>query len=218
MSTRMIGGVVMTHGDDKGLVLPPRLAPHQVVIIPIGRGEKAVEVEKAAGELAGSLQRAGIRTHVDVRPQLSPGYKFNDWELRGVPIRVELGPRDLAAGTAVLVKRLGQGKESLPIASLPQAIPGLLDEFQAFLLQRATDFRDSRTATVDDWNAFAEAVSSGWARAFHCGEASCEDDIKAETAATPRCVPLEADEEFGPCVRCSATATYGKRVIFGRAY
>jgi prolyl-tRNA synthetase len=218
MSTRMIGGVVMTHGDDKGLVLPPKLAPYQVVIVPIGRGERAAEVEAAAGELAARLKKAGIRTHVDARPQLSPGYKFNDWELRGVPIRLELGPRDLDAGTAVLVKRLGGGKESIPIESSPQAMVGVLDDFQAFLLQRATEFRDSHTAVVDDWPDFADAVSTGWATALHCGDAGCEDDIKAETAATPRCVPLEADEESGSCVRCGATSAYGKRVIFGRAY
>ena len=115
MSTRMIGGVIMTHGDDKGLVLPPRLAPYQVVIVPIGRGEQAGEVAAAAAALARRLTEAGIRTHVDDRPQLSPGFKFNDWELRGVPIRLELGPRDLAAGSAVMARRLGDGKE--PIAA-----------------------------------------------------------------------------------------------------
>jgi prolyl-tRNA synthetase len=218
MSTRMIGGVVMTHGDDKGLVLPPMLAPHQVIVVPIGRGERAPEVEEAAGELAARLKQAGIRTHVDARPQLSPGYKFNDWELRGVPVRLELGPRDLDAGTAVLVRRLGGGKESIPIESAPQAVAGVLDDFQAFLLRRATEFRDSHTAVVDAWPDFAEAVSTGWASALHCGDARCEDDIKAETAATPRCVPLEADGESGSCVRCGATSAYGKRVIFGRAY
>ena len=106
MSTRMIGGLIMTHGDDKGLVLPPALAPYQVVIVPIGRGEQAEATLSAAAELAASLRRAGIRTHVDDRPQASPGFKFNDWEMRGVPIRLELGPRDLAAGTALMSRRL----------------------------------------------------------------------------------------------------------------
>ncbi|MDQ2884192.1 MAG: proline--tRNA ligase [Actinomycetota bacterium] len=219
MSTRMIGGVVMTHGDDKGLVLPPRLAPHQVVIVPIGRGDQADRVEHAAGELSDRLKKAGVRTHVDTRPQLSPGFKFNDWELRGVPVRLELGPRDLEAGTAVMVKRLGdEGKQSVSIESLPQVLPGVLDDFQNYLLRRATEFRDSHTATVDGWPAFTETVSTGWAQAFHCGNPACEDDIKAETAATPRCVPLEADEATGSCVRCGSSSAYGKRVIFGRAF
>ena len=102
----MIGGVIMTHGDDKGLVLPPALAPYQVVIVPIGRGEQAEAMSSAATDLAIRLERAGIRTHVDDRPQLSPGFKFNDWEMRGVPVRLELGPRDLAAGTALMSRRL----------------------------------------------------------------------------------------------------------------
>jgi prolyl-tRNA synthetase len=219
MSTRMIGGVVMTHGDDKGLVLPPRLAPHQVVIVPIMRGDSAAEVEAAATELARRLRAAGVRAHVDARTQVTPGFKFNEWELRGVPVRIELGPRDVAAGSAVVVKRLGdEGKQTMPLDTLPSLMPAMLDDFQAFLLRRATDFRDSHTSVADSWDGFAHAVSSGWAKAFHCGRPKCEDEIKAETAATPRCVPLEADSETGMCVRCNAPSAYGKRVIFGRAY
>ena len=116
MSTRMIGGVIMTHGDDKGLVLPPRLAPYQVVIVPIGRSAQLAEAQSAARELAGRLRAAGLRVHVDQREHVSPGFKFNDWELRGVPLRLELGPRDLASGTAVLVSRLGGGKEQISLA------------------------------------------------------------------------------------------------------
>jgi prolyl-tRNA synthetase len=219
MSTRMIGAVIMTHGDDKGLVLPPRLAPYQVVIVPIGRGEQLDAVLTAAGELAHRLKAAGIRVRVDQRTHLSPGFKFNDWELRGVPVRLELGPRDLKAGTAVMVRRLGDaGKEQLDLADAPRTLVGVLDDFQALLLQRATEFRDRNTATVDDWGAFAKAVSTGWAQVFHCGRPVCEDDIKAKTAATPRCVPLAAVPETGVCVHCGAPSDYGKRVIFGRAY
>jgi len=218
MSTRMIGGVIMTHGDDKGLVLPPRLAPYQVVIVPIGRGERGEAATRAAKDLAARLRDAGLRVHVDDRSQLSPGFRFNDWEMRGVPIRLELGPRDLEAGTVVMARRLGEGKESISLEGAPGILPGVLEEFQAFLLKRATEFRDSRTATVDSWGEFVEAVATGWARAFHCGRPFCEDDIKAETAATPRCVPLEAEEESGRCVRCGMPSEYGKRVIFGRAY
>jgi prolyl-tRNA synthetase len=150
-----------------------------VVIVPIGRGEQAEATVSAATELAAALRRAGIRTHVDDRPHVSPGFKFNDWEMRGVPIRLELGPRDLAAGTALMSRRLnysqpGAGKEAIPL----DAAPGLL----------------------------------------HCGDQECEDEIKAETTATPRCIPLDGESEQGPCIRCGKPSAYGKRVIFARAY
>jgi prolyl-tRNA synthetase len=219
MTTRMIGAVVMAHGDDKGLVLPPNVAPHQVVIVPIGRGEQGERTADAARELAGSLTAAGVRTHVDSRPQLSPGFKFNDWELRGVPVRLELGPRDLEAGVALMSKRLGDdGKQPLALTSAAASLPGVLARFQDFLLHRATEFRDSHTRRVDEWPGFVDAVATGWALAFHCGERRCEDEIKAETAATPRCVPLDSPAETGTCVKCATSSAYGKRVIFGRAY
>jgi prolyl-tRNA synthetase len=218
MSSRMVGGVIMTHGDDKGLVLPPLLAPYQVVIVPIGRGDQAEQVLPPAIDLAERLRRAGIRTHVDDRPQLSPGFKFNDWELRGVPIRLELGPRDLAEGSALMALRLGAGKASVSLDSAPVRLEFELTSFQAMLLQRATDFRDSHTAIVDSWDEFADAVKTGWALAFHCGQPECEDDIKSETSATPRCIPAEGPPEEGLCVRCNLPSAYGKRLIFGRAY
>jgi prolyl-tRNA synthetase len=218
MSTRMIGGVIMTHGDDKGLVLPPRLAPYQVVIVPIGRSEQLEEVRPAAAELAGRLRTAGLRVHVDQRQHVSPGFKFNDWELRGVPLRLELGPRDLASRTAVLVSRLGGSKEQISLAGAPDALVRLLDEVQAGLLDRATRFRDEHTRAVDDWDRFAQAVRTGWALALHCGLASCEADIKASTGATPRIVPLAGAPETGTCILCRGPSSYGTRVIFGRAY
>ncbi|MFI1919347.1 proline--tRNA ligase [Nocardia sp. NPDC020380] len=218
MSTRMIGGIVMTHGDDKGLVFPPRLAPYQVVIVPIIRGGN-VAVEEAAENLARRLRAVGVRTHVDARTQVSPGFKYNEWEMRGVPIRLELGPRDLESGTAMMVKRLGdEGKQSVSLENLPDVMPGILDDFQAFLLARATEFRDSHTRAVDSWDDFADAVSTGWALALHCGIPACEDDIKSVTAATPRCIPLDGTPDAGNCVRCGAPSAYGKRVIFARAY
>jgi prolyl-tRNA synthetase len=219
MSTRMVGAIIMAHGDDKGLVLPPRVAPYQVVVVPVGRGEQFEAVLAAAQALGAEFKQAGIRSHVDLRTQLSPGFKFNDWEMRGVPIRIELGPRDLSAGTAVLAQRLGSdGKTSVPIRELALVLPGMLDHYQQFLLDRATAFRDENTATVDDWQAFTEAVSTGWALAFHCGSPGCEDEIKAETAATPRCIPLDGPAESGICIRCNGPSAYGKRVLFGRAY
>jgi prolyl-tRNA synthetase len=224
MSTRMVGGIIMTHGDDKGLVLPPRLAPYQVVIVPIGRGEAASAVQEAVDDLARRLKAAGIRAHVDDRPQVSPGFKFNEWELRGVPMRLEIGPRDLAAGTALLAKRLGasasetSGKTAISLDTAPQTLAAELEAFQAFLLRRATDFRESHTVTVNSWPEFVEAVETGWASALHCGQASCEDEIKAETAATPRCIPSDGPPETGTCIRCNAPSAYGKRVLFGRSY
>ena len=219
MSTRLVGGVIMTHGDDKGLVLPPKLAPHQVVIVPIARGDQAETVLEAVRELATRLKAAGIRVHVDDRPQVSPGFKFNDWEMRGVPLRLELGPRDLAAGTALLAKRLGdEGKVAISLDTAPEVLLDALDDFQEYLLERATDFRESHTVTVNTWDEFTAAVATGWARALHCGRPDCEEDIKSETAATPRCIPIEAPAESGTCIRCDAPSAYGKRVLFGRAY
>ena len=222
MSTRMIGGVIMMHGDDKGLVLPPRMAPYQVVIVPIGRSDAAERTASAARELGDRLRAAGVRVHVDDnRPQLSPGFKFNDWEMRGVPVRVELGPRDLDGGVVTVARRLpvdgGPAKEQIPLDRAAELLPGVLEEFQAFLLRRAETFRDERTAAVDGWDAFATQVAGGWARAFHCGRSGCEDDIKADTAATPRCIPSAAPDESGACVRCGQPSAYGRRVIFGRA-
>ncbi|WUH97868.1 proline--tRNA ligase [Spirillospora sp. NBC_00431] len=223
MSTRMLGGVVMTHGDDKGLVLPPRLAPYQVVIVPIGRKEQGEQAAAEARRLGAAIKAMGIRVHVDDnRPQLSPGFKYNEWEMRGVPVRIELGKRDIEAGVGTLVRRLptveGQGKEQIPLEKLPELLPGILADFQSFLLARAEKFRDDHTAAVDGWDAFTAQVGSGWARAFHCGDTACEDDIKAETAATPRVIPADAPAETGVCVKCGRPSDHGKRVIFGRAY
>lgn len=155
MSTRMIGGVIMTHGDDKGLVLPPRLAPYQVVIVPILREGQVEPVMNAAGQLVAELGRVGVRVHVDDRPQLSPGFKFNEWELRGVPLRLELGPRDVDAGTTVLSRRLGQeGKQTVALEAVAGTVAAALEDFQAFLLQRAMEFRDENTTVVDTHGRF----------------------------------------------------------------
>ncbi|SEG93149.1 prolyl-tRNA synthetase [Thermomonospora echinospora] len=223
MSTRMIGGVIMTHGDDTGLVLPPRLAPYQVVIVPIGRKEQGEATAAEARRLGAAIKSMGIRVHVDDnRPQLSPGFKFNDWEMRGVPIRLEIGPRDLENGVATLVRRLptveGQGKEAVPLERVPEIMPQILADFQAFLLARAETFRGDHTRAVEVWDDFGAQVAEGWALAFHCGRAECEDDIKADTAATPRCIPAEGPAEQGVCVKCGQPSAYGKRVIFGKAY
>jgi prolyl-tRNA synthetase len=223
MSTRMVGGLIMTHGDDKGLVLPPTLAPYQVVIVPIGRSDEGQATSSAAVDLAAALRLAGIRTHVDDRPQVSPGFKFNDWEMRGVPIRLELGPRDLAAGTTLMSRRLSKprtdaAKEAIPLGTAPDLLLAELAAFQAMLARRAVDFRDDHTAVVDSWPEFTAAVAVGWALALHCGEQACEDEIKAETTATARCIPLTGEPAEGTCIRCGRPSAYGKRLIFARAY
>jgi prolyl-tRNA synthetase len=219
MSTRMIGAIIMAHGDDRGLVLPPKLAPYQVVIVPIGRDEQLGRVLAAADTLKNELKVKGIRAHVDQRTGLSAGFKFNDWELRGAPLRVELGPRDLDTGTVVIAQRLGgAGKVQARISHAAQELAGMLGVYQQFLLDRATAFREESTATVNDTDHFQAAVAAGWVRAFHCGSPACEADIKTETGATPRCIPLDGPAETGGCVRCDGRSAYGKRVIFGRAY
>jgi prolyl-tRNA synthetase len=222
MTTRMIGALIMTHGDDKGLVLPPALAPYQVVIVPIGRGEQAETTLPAAAGLAATLRRAGIRTHVDDRPQVSPGFKFNDWEMRGVPIRLELGLRDLADGSALMSRRLSYrqpaAKQAIPVDAAPDLLAAELAAFQAMLARRAADFRDDHTAVVNSWPEFTAAVAAGWALALHCGEQACEDEIKTETTASPRCIPLAGEPEQGTCIRCGKPSAYGKRLIFGRGY
>lgn len=221
MSTRMIGGIIMSHGDDKGLIIPPRVAPHQVVLIPLGRDDAALETTAAARRIAAELKAVGVRAHVDERSHLRPGYRFADWELKGVPLRLEVGARELAEGTVTLVSRLAgrdEGKRPVATAELTTVLPRLLDEFHDELCARADRFREDHTQQTDDWGSFREAVATGWAVALHCGQPDCEDAIKAETRATARCVPLDGEPAEGTCVRCDRPSAYGKRVIFARAY
>jgi len=220
MSTRMIGAVIMAHGDDKGLVLPPRLAPYQVVIVPIaGRDPGAAGLVAAATDkLTSECRAAGVRVHVDER-DASPGFKFNDWELKGVPLRIELGPRDLASGSAVLAQRVGAGaKEPVSLHDVAASLPARLDDYQGALLGRATAFLDDRRRSTDSWGVFADGVVGGFVDALHCGRPECEDDIKAATGATPRCIPSDGRPEEGLCVRCGRPSAWGTRVVFARAY
>lgn len=216
-TTRVVGAIVMTHGDDKGLILPPRLAPIQVVIVPIYKAETREAVMPAATALADRLKEAGIRVFLDDRDQYSPGYKFNEWELKGVPLRLELGPRDVEAGTAVLASRLG-GKETVQISELLGLIPARLEQFQHQLYQRALQFRDAHTWQVDSYDEFKEKVEQGFVKAFHCGDKECEKQIKAETTATTRCIPYDEPEAHGSCIRCGKPSAYGKRILFAKAY
>jgi prolyl-tRNA synthetase len=224
MSTRMIGALILAHGDDAGLVLPPRLAPIQVVIVPIGRDEQGEATRAKAAELAGELKAAGVRVHVDDR-DASPGFRFNDWELKGVPLRVELGPRDLEAGHVLVAHRVGEVddrgrpvKQTVAMDEVASTLPGWLDAYHDALLERALRFREEHTAAVDDMDAFAAQVAVGFALAFHCGEEACEDEIKADTSATPRCIPEDGEDASGACVKCGRTSAYGRRIVFARAY
>ncbi|MBW3665397.1 MAG: proline--tRNA ligase [Actinobacteria bacterium] len=225
MSARMIGAIILAHGDDQGLVLPPRLAPYQAVIVPIGRDEEGEQVRAKATELAHQLVQAGVRVHVDDRDE-SPGFRFNDWELKGVPLRIEIGPRDLEAGHVLVAHRVGElddrgraVKQQIGFDALVDTVPKLLDVYHDHLVERARTFRDEHSAVIDDWDRFADQVDTGFAYAFHCGRTECEDDIKAETAATPRCIPVEGqDESGGTCIRCGQDADYGRRIVFARAY
>ncbi len=218
MSTRMIGGVIMTHGDDRGLVLPPRIAPHQVVVVPIGKEDELGPVVAASDVLARELTDKGVRVHVDARTHVSAGFKFNDWELRGVPVRIELGPRDLAAGSVVVVDRLSGDKTPAPLGGVAAAMPGRLDAFQEALFTRAKDFRKAHTARADTLDELAAAVATGFARALLCADPACERTIQERSGATPRCIPRDAPDESGPCVACGRPSDYGRRLVFGRAY
>jgi len=217
VSTRMVGGIIMVHGDDQGLILPPRLAPLQVVVVPIWRSEE----EKAAVlETARQVQAAlgTVRLKVDDREGLTPGFKFNDWEMRGVPLRLEIGPRDVAAGQVLSARRdrLGEGKEALPLAGLRERIPALLEEIQRALLERARRFREAHTAYPESYQELAAAVEQGFAWAWWCGSPACEDRVKEETKATTRNIPLEQPGGSGRCIVCGAEAR--QMAVFARAY
>ena len=218
MSARMIGGVIMTHGDDKGLDPAAAARPPSGGDRP-DRPRRAGRPGAAARPGAGGPASWRRHPHARGRPAAAlPGFKFNDWEMRGVPIRLELGPRDLAAGTALMATRLGSEQDAGPAGLRPGPAQLRAAAFQDLLLRRATEFRDQRTVTVDTWEEFVAAVATGWARAFHCGQPECEDDIKAATSATPRVIPADGEPEQGTCIRCGQPSAYGKRLIFGRAY
>jgi prolyl-tRNA synthetase len=225
VSTRMIGGLVMTHGDDRGLVMPPRLAPIQVVVVPIYRKDDEREAVLAkAREIVDTL--AGIRVHVDERDNLSPGAKFYEWELKGVPFRIEVGPKDIAKAQLVLARRVveegADRKEVLPEAELLASLPQRLDDYQAFLLDRARARREANSyrdvASYDRFREILEGeggfVYTGW-----CGSAACEEKVKEETKATIRCLPFEEFRSPTPPRHCLACGGAAKaEAVWARAY
>jgi len=220
LSTRFIGAIIMTHGDDLGLMMPPRLAPIQVVMVPIYRkdAEKTAVLE-ATHRLKDELVEAGIRVKVDDRDNLSPGYKFNDWELRGVPVRIEIGPRDVEKHSVAVARRDRPGREGKVFLSQDGLVPqigSLLDEIHEGMLAGATTFREDNTHEVDNYDDFKEAVASGFARVWWAGSNEDEDRVKEETKATIRCFPIDQPGGTGPCFYTGQTAD--KIAIFARAY
>jgi prolyl-tRNA synthetase len=218
LSTRFIGAIIMVHGDDQGLVLPPKLAPHQVVIVPIYRGEEErAQVLAEVDRL--TLELGDVRVWADRRDGLTPGYKFNDWEMRGVPLRIELGPRDVATRQVTLARRDRPGREgktTVPRAGAGAAVRELLEEIQAALYERALRFREEHTFEPADYVEFRDAIERGFVLAWWCEDAACEAAIKEDTRATTRCIPFDQPGGSGRCIRCDRPAT--KKAIFGRAY
>jgi prolyl-tRNA synthetase len=219
-STRGIGAIIMVHGDDQGLILPPRLAPHQAVLVPIYKNDlERGPVLETVERLKQDLLAAGVRLRVDDRDGLTPGFKFHDWELRGVPLRIEVGPKDVAQGGVALARRDQpgrQGKRFIPQAGLAQAVAATLDDIHAALYNRALAFRRAHTFEPADYAEFQQAVERGWAYAWWCGDAACEAAIQDDTRATSRCIPFDQPGGHGVCIRCGGAAT--EKAYFARAY
>jgi prolyl-tRNA synthetase len=227
VSTRLIGALIMAHSDDQGLVVPPRMAATHAVIVPIYRDEagraKVLEVGQA---LRGRLQDAGLGVVLDDRDTVSPGFKYNEWELKGVPVRLEIGPRDVEQGVCVAVPRvptrpLREGekrqKESIPLEGASASLKALLEDLQQALFSRALAFREEHSYHIDDYAAFQQDIEKGgffWAH--WCGSPVCEEKAKDETKATIRCIPFDGEKESGKCLVCGAPSE--RRVVFARAY
>jgi len=207
VSTRLIGGLIMAHGDDKGLRLPPRLAPIQVVLIPIYRDD---EQRSRTAEAANQIMRSvpAVRTHFDDRDERRPGYKFAEWELKGVPLRIDIGPRDLDAGEVTICRRDTGEKWSAALAGLEKLIPNLLDQIQATLFDQSLAFRKERTFVPSTYDELIELASSaaGFIQGGWCGDPACEQKVKAKSKATIRTLPLIPTEPEGACLVCGRKA------------
>jgi prolyl-tRNA synthetase len=224
VSTRLLGAIVMAHGDDQGLRLPPTVAATQAVVVPIFRKpEEGATVLEAARAALESLTKAGIRARLDDREGMTPGFKFNDWEMRGVPIRIEIGPRDVASGEAVLARRDKSGPESkskTSLASIADSVNALLNEIQKNLYEQAKAAMVANTRNFDDYAAFRKHMEGegggGFAVVYWCGNPACETKIREETKATCRAIPLEQDGVAGKCLVCGEPAK--ERAYFAKAY
>lgn len=218
VSTRLIGAIIMVHGDDRGLVLPPKVAPIQVIMVPIAPKKAREAVLGKSAELYERLKSTGLRIEMDDREEYSPGWKFNEWEMKGVPLRVEIGPRDLENGQAVLVRRDTGEKEAVSLDVLPERIHGLLAEIQKNMFEKAKRFRDENTVFTDDYEEFKRTIEEkrGFVVSHWCGDGQCELTIKEETKATIRCIPFHLEPSPGKCVRCGKESN--QQVYFARAY
>ena len=215
MTTRVIGAMIMVHGDNSGLVLPPHIAPVQVMIIPIRQDAEGV-MDKAL-EVKTALAAAGVRVNLD-DSEKSPGWKFSEQEMRGIPIRIELGPKDIEKGQAVLVRRDTREKTIVPIEEIPQQVPVLLETIQADMFCRAKEHLDTHIYDATDYDTFCKTVAEkpGFVRAMWCGDEACENKIKADTTATSRCIPFKQIRISDRCVCCGKPAKH--EVIWAKAY
>jgi prolyl-tRNA synthetase len=218
LSTRFIGAIIMTHGDDQGLIMPPKLAPIQIVIVPIYKNdEERSKVMPVVEKI--SQQLHDFRVKVDNRTEVTPGFKFNDWELRGVPVRIEVGPKDVEKNSVMVARRDIPGREGKQIISqesLPGALAELLTEIHASLFDRAKAFRDSHIFDPKDYEELKQIVEAGWAFSWWCGDPACEAKVKEDTRATTRCIPFEQPGGKGKCIVCGKEAT--EKVYFAKAY
>lgn len=215
MSTRIIGAIIMVHGDDSGLVLPPKIAPTQTMIIPIQQ-KKAGVLDKA-DEICAALKKAGFSVKVDDSDK-SPGWKFSEQEIQGIPTRIEIGPKDIEKGQAVIVRRDTREKYVTPIEEIPTALAEILETMQKDMYDRAKAHLEANTHIAHNWEEFNEILSTkqGFIRAMWCGEMECEEAIKEENGATTRCMPFEQAHHSDVCVHCGKPAKY--EVYFGKAY
>ena len=219
LSTRFIGAIIMTHGDDQGLVLPPRLAPIQIVIVPIFRkDEEQAIVMEAVERIKSDL--SDFRVKVDDRTEVTPGFKFNEWELRGVPLRLEIGPKDIEKNSVALARRDipgREGKSFVPQVNIAQTVADMLDEIQANMLRKATEFRDQHIFEPKDYAEFKEIIENdGWCYVWWKPNSENENRIKEETRATLRCIPLDQPGGKGKCIFSGEEAT--EKAYFAKAY
>ncbi len=216
VSWRVLGGMIMAHGDDRGLVLPPRVAPFQVVIVPILAGAAREDVLAAARDIASRLGAAGMRVRLDDRHEVTPGWKFNDWEMRGVPLRIEVGPRDLAQRQAVLAPRVGGGRRAVPMDAVATAAAEALEEVQRTLFRQARAYLDGHVVPAATPRELVDAIAQrrGFVRVAWCGAEACEQVLRRESGASPRVITGEQAE--GSCLVCGAPAR--EVVYYARAY
>ena len=219
LSTRMIGALIMAHSDDHGLILPPKLAPVQVVIIPIYKKTDQLEkLNKIVENIKKDLEKLGLSVKYDNRDNNTPGWKFADYELKGVPVRLAIGPRDLENKTIEIARRDTLQKETIPIEKLNEHIPALLDEIQKNIYNRALKFRNENTHYVENWSEFIDVLDNkgGFIMAHWDGTTETEEKIKEETKATIRCIPFDSPAEEGKCIYSGKPS--GRRVLFARSY